>query len=145
MGANLVQFLGAGVGGDVSDRSLVQTYLSNGVIAIGDAVAFDATKSGADRALYVIEAAGVATVGNSGVIGVAKTAATAAGQEIEVYVQGYCPAASVAAATVAGSALIGPIGTAGRLEIEAPGTTTGKVFATALEADTSNVAAIYIH
>lgn len=139
------QYLVPGEGVDTGDRSIVKTFLAGGAIAIGDAVAYDASKTGADRVLYVIEAAGVATLGNSGVIGVAKTAAAAAGNAVEVYMPGsYCPVASVAAATVAGSALIGPIGTAGQLAIEVPGTTTGKVFAVAAEADTANFAAIFI-
>lgn len=144
MNPNLVQTLIAGEEGDTLNRSFVQTFLAGAAIAVGDVVAMDTTQSGADRALYVIEAAGVATVGNPAVLGVAKTAATAAGQEVEVYTQGYCPAASVNGSVVAGSPLIGPIGTAGRAEIEVPGTTTGRVFGVALEADTANVAAIYI-
>lgn len=138
------QYLVPGEDTDTGDRSTVKTFLAAGVIAVGDAVTYDDSKTGADRTLYVIEAEAVATVGNSGVIGIAKTAAAAAGDAIEVYVAGYCPVANVAAATVAQSALIGPIGTAGRLEIEVPGTTTGKVFAVAAEADTSNLAAIFI-
>jgi hypothetical protein len=138
------QYLVADSGVDTGDRSTVQTYLAGAAIAIGDAVQFDLSQTGANRTLYVLEAAGVATVGSSAVIGVAKTAAAAAGDPIEVYVKGYCPVASVAAATVAGTPLIGPIGTAGRLEVEAPGTTTGRVFAIGAEADTANVGAIVI-
>ena len=44
--------------------------------------------------------------------------------------------ANVAGAVVAGDSLVGPIGTAGRAEIEVPGTTTGAVCGYALDADT---------
>lgn len=142
--SSLIQFLEAGEAGDTSNRSTSETYLAGGAITLGDWVAFDTSQSGADRALYVIEAAGVATVGNSAAFGVAK-ATVAAGDWVEVYIGGYCPVASVAAATVAGSPLIGPIGTAGRAEIEVPATTTGQLCATALEADTANFAAVFIH
>jgi hypothetical protein len=138
------QYLVPGSGDNTGNRSTTEFFLAGGAIAIGDAVTWDDSQTGANRTLYVIEAETVATVGNPGVIGVAKTAAAAAGDVVEVYTKGYCPTASVAAATVAGSALIGPIGTAGQLAIEVPGTTTGRVFAVAAEADTANFAPIFI-
>jgi hypothetical protein len=111
--------------------------------ATGDWVALDNSQSGADRALYVVEAAGVATKGNAAAMGVA-LAAAAANERIDIVVSGYVAKAGVAAATVAGDALIGPIGTAGRAEIEVPGTTTGAVCGIALEADTANFAAVMV-
>ena len=93
--------------------------------------------------MYVLEAAAVATVGNSAAFGVALAAAAAAAQ-VEVCIGGYCAAANVAGAAVAGSPLIGPIGTAGEAALEAPGTTTGTVCGIALEADTANVAAVFV-
>jgi hypothetical protein len=143
--SNLIQYLEPGAEAESSNRQVTETYLAGGAIAVGDWVAFDSSQTGADRALYVIEAAGVATVGNSAAFGVAKTAAAAAGDEVEVVIAGYCAVASVAAATVAGSPLIGPIGTAGEAAIEVPGTTTGQLCGTALEADTANLAAVIVH
>ena len=142
--SSLIQFLEAGQAGDTSNRATLETYLAGGAIALGDWVAFDTSQSAADRALYVIEAAAVAVKGNSAAFGVAK-ATVVAGDWVEVYIGGYCPVALVSAATVAGSPLVGPIGTAGRAEIEVPGTTTGQLCATALEADVANLAAVFIH
>jgi hypothetical protein len=141
--STLVQFLAEGEGGDTSNRRQVETFLAGGAIAKGDWVALDTSKTGADRALFVIEAAGVATKGNPAAMGVA-LAAAAANERIDVVVAGYVAEANVAAATVAGSALIGPIGTAGQAEIEVPGTTTGAVCGIALDADTTNVAPVMV-
>jgi len=141
--STLVQFLDDGEEAETGNRQQVETFFANGTIAAGDWVAFDTTKTGADRCLYVIEAAGVATVGNSAAIGVAKAAASA-GDQVQVVVAGYAENASVAAATVAGSPLIGPIGTAGEAAIEVPGTTTGKLCGIALEADTANLADVFV-
>ena len=141
--SSLVQFLSSGEAGDTGNRRQVETFLAGGAIAAGDWVALDNSKTGADRCLYVVEAAGVATKGNAAAMGVA-LAAAAADERVDVVVAGYVASASVAAATVAGDALVGPIGTAGRAEIEVPGTTTGAVCGIALEADTANFAAVMV-
>lgn len=141
--STLVQFLAEGEGGDTSNRRQVETFLAGGAIAQGDWVALDTSKTGGDRCLFVVEAAGVGTKGNAAAMGVA-LAAAAANERIDVVVAGYVAEANVAAATVAGSALIGPIGTAGQAEIEVPGTTTGAVCGIALEADTANKAAVMV-
>jgi len=141
--STLVQFLSSGEGGDTSNRRQVETFLAGGAIAAGDWVALDNSKTGADRCLYVVEAAGVATKGNAAAMGVA-LAAAAADERVDVVVAGYVASASVAAATVAGDALVGPIGTAGEAAIEVPGTTTGNVCGIALEADTANFAACMV-
>lgn len=141
--STLVQLLLEGEAGDTSNRRQVETFLAGGAIAKGDWVALDTSKTGADRALFVVEAAGVATKGNPAAMGVA-LAAAAANERIDVVVAGYVAEANVAAATVAGSALIGPIGTAGEAAIEVPGTTTGALCGVALEADTSNKAAVMV-
>jgi hypothetical protein len=141
--STLIQFLDSGEAGDTSNRRQVETFIAGGAIAEGDWVALDNSQTGADRALYVVEAAGVATKGNAAAMGVA-LADAAANERIDIVVSGYVAKAGVAAATVAGDALIGPIGTAGRAEIEVPGTTTGAVCGIALEADTANFAAVMV-
>lgn len=137
--STLVQFLSSGEAGDTSNRRQVETFLAGGAIAAGDWVALDSSKTGADRCLYVVEAAGVATKGNAAAMGVA-LAAAAADERVDVVVAGYVASASVAALTAAGDALVGPIGTAGRAEIEVPGTTTGNVCGIALGAAVANLA-----
>jgi len=125
---------GSSVG--ASHRRQVEDFIAGGAIAAGDWVAFDASKTGSDQLLFVVEAAGVATKGNPAAFGVA-LAAAAVNDRVTVVVSGFCESAQVAAATVAGSALIGPIGTAGRAEIEVPGTTTGQLCGIALTDDSA--------
>jgi len=119
-----------------SHRRQTEDFLAGGAIAAGDWVAFDNSQVGPNQLLYVTEAAGVATKGNPAAFGVA-LAAAASGDRVTVVVSGYCESAQVAAATVAGSALVGPIGTAGRAEIEVPGTTTGQLCGIALTDDSA--------
>jgi len=97
--STLIQFLAAGEGGDTSNRRQIETFYANGTIAAGDWVMLDASKTGADRALYVIEATAVAN-GNALVIGVA-TEAAAAGGQVRVVISGYAEGASVANAVAA--------------------------------------------
>jgi len=140
--STLIQRLEAGETG-VSNRSQTETFLAGGAISAGDWVALDTSKTGADKALYVVEAAGVATVGQANVIGVA-LADAAADEKVLVCIAGYCAKASVAGAAVAGSALVGPIGTAGQAAIEVPGTTSGKLCGVALAADVANYAEVLV-
>ncbi len=148
--STLVQFLGDGItsptgaGADTSNRRQIETFISSGAIAKGDWVELDASKTGADRALYVKECVGVGTKGNAAAFGVALAAVAAAGEQVRIVVAGYVDEAQVAGTTVAGSALVGPIGTAGRAEIEVPGTTTGSVCGIALDADTANLAPVFV-
>lgn len=93
-----------------SNRVQVETFLAGGTIGVGDAVALDLSKTGADKALYVVEAPA-----NSGaiVVGVALTSAVA-GDKVGVVVTGYIDVADVETGVVAGQALY--VGTtAGRL------------------------------
>lgn len=141
--STLIQFLDAGEASDTSNRRQIETFIAGGAIAKGDWVQPDLSKASGDEMLYAIEAAGVATKGNPGAIGVA-LAAAAAGDQVRVVVSGYVAEANVAGAVVAGDSLVGPIGTAGRAEIEVPGTTTGAVCGYALDADTANLAPVMV-
>jgi hypothetical protein len=91
--STLVQFLGDGITsptsieGDTSNRRQVETFIAGGAIAAGDVVAFDTSKTGADRVLYVTEAAQVAN-GNGLSCGVALAAATA-GEQVRAVIGGY--------------------------------------------------------
>ena len=123
-------------------RQEVKTYKASGAITAGDFVELDASKTGATRALYVKECTVLATLGNSALVGVALEAATAAGDDIRIVTRGYVASANVHATTVAGKLLCGPILVAGRADL-ALATTYGPV-AVALEADTANLAAIWL-
>jgi hypothetical protein len=116
--STLVQFLGDGITSpsgteaDTSNRRQVETFISGGAIAAGDWVSLDVSKTGADKALYVIEAP--ATASDARCIGVALAAAAAAGEQVRVVVAGYVAEANVATGTGIGQALT-PNGTAGRV------------------------------
>jgi hypothetical protein len=140
--STLIQYLESATS-EVSHRSEVETFLAGGAITAGDWVSLDTSQSGLDRALYVTEAAAVATVGNANVIGVALET-VAAGANVRVCTAGYCASASVAGATVAGSSLVGPTGVAGQAAIEVPGTTSGKVCGVGLGAAVANLAPVLV-
>jgi hypothetical protein len=116
--------------------------IAGGSITAGDVVAFDTSQSGEDRVQVVVQAAGVATVGNARAIGFAQTSAVA-GEAFPVVVGGYFANANVDGGTAIGTALVGPIGTAGQAALAAAAS-TAPVLAVALEADTTNVAAVYV-
>ena len=66
--STLIQYLQAGEAGDTMNRGQVETFLTAGTITAGDAVALDLSQTGANKALFVVEAPANA---NAIVIGVA--------------------------------------------------------------------------
>lgn len=108
--STLIQFLGTGEGAATSNRRQVETFLAGGTIAAGDAVAFDLSKTDADKVLYVLEATAAA---KALIVGIALTAASA-GEQVDVVVSGYVASADVATGVAAGDQLCGSA-TAGRL------------------------------
>jgi hypothetical protein len=94
------------VGAGASNRSQEETFIAGGTIAKGDFVSLDTSKTGADKALFVVTidtSAGAVALGVP-TVGVALAAATA-GQKVDVCVAGYCAQAAVATGTAAGVAL----------------------------------------
>jgi len=122
--STLVQFLESGEPASTSNRRQIETFLAGGTIAAGDAVALDTSKTGADRALFVVEAPA-----NSGalVVGIALNGASA-NEPIAVVVTGFIAGANVESGVLAGQALF--VGaTAGRLAaISGAATATAAVF-----------------
>ncbi len=96
---------------DVSNRRQVETFLAGATVTLGDWVAWDTTKTGAERALFVVPAATFAN-GNPLVVGVVlssaeSTGALTAGSKINVVISGYCENAKVDnAVAAAGVALV---------------------------------------
>jgi hypothetical protein len=82
------------------NRSQTETFLAGAAITLGQWVAFDATKTGADRVLYVIPAANVA-LGNALTVGVARAAQATVGGKVDVVIAGLCPVANVDAGVAA--------------------------------------------
>ena len=129
--STLIQFLSSGEAGDTSHRRQTETYLAGGTIVAGDVVAFDTSKTGADRAMYVTQA-GIVATGNGLAAGVALNAA-AAGEAVRVVVAGYAEDVNCAAGVAAG-AVLNAAGTAAG-EVEAAANTDLAVFGVALEAE----------
>lgn len=121
------------------------TYIANGTIVEGDVVMFDPSKTGTDRALFVIQAGNVGT-GNPLACGVALRAA-AAGERVEVVIAGYVEGVNCAGGTIASGAALSAASTAaGEVETAAPGDTAG-IFGVAVEAKgavTANKVAILV-
>ncbi len=150
--STLIQFLGDGITsptsieGDTSNRRQVETFISSAAIVAGDVVGLDNTKTGADRVLYVKQAANVGT-GNALAVGVALDAAAGAGEQVRVVVSGYAADVNCTNGTIAtGAALSAASAAAGEVETAAAGDTAG-LFAVALEAKgatTANKVAIHI-
>ena len=129
--STLIQFLASGEAGDTSHRRQTETFLAGGAIAAGDVVAFDTSKTGADRALFVVQA-GIVATGNGLAVGVA-LAAAAANEAVRVVVSGYAENVSCAGG-VASGAVVNAAGTAAG-QVEAAAATDTAIFGVTLEAE----------
>lgn len=129
--STLVQLLASGEAGDTSNRRQVETFLASGAITAGDVVALDDGKTGADRALYVEQAAIVGT-GNGLAVGVALNTVVA-DEQVRVIVAGYAENVSCAAG-VASGAVVNAAGTAAG-QVEAAAATDTVVFGVTVEAE----------
>jgi hypothetical protein len=113
--STLIQLLQPGEGAATSNRSQVETFFAGGTIAKGDFVSLDGTKTGADKALYVVvvDTSGGAVALGVPTVGVALAAATA-GQKVDVVIGGYVAEANIATGTAAGVAVALDTTTSGR-------------------------------
>lgn len=144
--STLIQYLAPGEASDTSHRRQVETFIAGGTIAALDVVGSDTSKTGADKALYVIQAANVAT-GNPLAVGVALNAA-AAGEAVRVVVAGYVADVNCAGGTIGAAGLPLSAGktAAGEVDASAASDTAG-CFAVSLEAKgatTANKVAIMV-
>ena len=137
--STLIQFLASGEAADTSHRRQVETFIAGGTIAALDVVGSDASQTGADKALYVTQAANVGT-GNALAIGVALNAASA-GEAVRVVVAGYVADVNCAGATIGAAGLPLSAGStaAGEVEASAASDTAG-CFAVSLEAKSATTA-----
>jgi hypothetical protein len=123
---------------DVSNRRQVETFIAGGTVAAGDVVALDLSKTGALKALTVVEApanAGALAIGVC--IGSAESdGSLTADSKINVVVTGYVASADVETGVAAGQALV--VGsTAGRFAAMAnAATSTSATFLSALQTGT---------
>lgn len=103
--STLIQYLQPGEAGDTVNRGQVETFLTSGTITAGDAVALDLSQTGANKALFVIEAPASS---NAIVIGVALdtvVGTAAAPLKVRVVVTGYVDVADVETGVAAGQPL----------------------------------------
>jgi hypothetical protein len=129
-----------------SNRRQIESFIPSEVIVINDLVALDFTPltTDGDMALYVVQADN-ATISQAA-IGFALEGATAAdvlaGKAIKVTIAGIHESANVAGATAAGDRLkIGPA--AGQAAVYVGGDNV-PIVAIATEADTANVATVFV-
>ena len=133
------------LGASPSHRRQIETFIAGGAIAIGDWVQFDTSATGASRVLTVIEAAATFALGNPLVVGVAITAAAAAGDKVDVVVEGYVEGASVAnAVAAAGVALVVDNTAAGQAVALAAADTAGPC-GVSLEAAAGNLCDVWVY
>jgi hypothetical protein len=135
------------IGPETMNRRQIETFIANGAITAGDVVAHDATKTGADRALYVIQAANVAT-GNGLACGVAITSAAGAGDKVDVVIAGYVEGVNCTAGTIGAANIPLSAGktAAGEVDASAAGDLAGcfAVSAEAKGATTANKVAVFV-
>ena len=103
--SNILQTLETGSGLGASNRSQYETFIAGGVLAVGQWVSFDMSKTAdGDKLLYVL-AANTTTLATKGqmVVGVTLEAATAAefaaGKRVKVCISGIAEANCIAAVT----------------------------------------------
>lgn len=141
----LTDAAGTSVGAAVSNRRQIETFIAGAAIAAGDWVSFDVSKTGATRVATVIKT--TATAGQSNVVGVALSAATAAGDKINVVVAGYVEGAAVVSGVAASVALTTSGVTAGRTLAFASATHTATCPCgiTLEAASAGNTAAVWVY
>lgn len=138
------------VGISAMNRRQVETFIASEAIAANDLVSLDLSKTNdGDKGIFIVKAdSGTAT--DSCAVGFALNEATAAGEKVDVTIAGIHVSANVDSATAAGSRLI--VGsTAGRASVAADIVESGSatvaqrpLIAIAAEADTANVATVFV-
>lgn len=126
-----------------SDRRQIESFIAGGAITAGDWVVFDTTATDAGRVLTVVQAP--ATAGQSLVVGVCIKGATAAGDVVDVVVEGYVEGANVVTGVGSGLSLTTSGVTAGRAIAYATGThTTTAPCGVTLEASAANTCDVWV-
>lgn len=88
-------------------RQEVEIFLAGSAITLGQWVSFDSSRTGTDRALYVVPSLGTGAVegGDPRVCGVALTAQATVGSPVQVVTSGYAATAQVATGTAVDQAV----------------------------------------
>ena len=139
---DIINYMKPGADVDSMNRRKIESFISSEAIAANDVVSLDGSQAlDGDVALYITKADS-GTAADSIPVGVALDSASGAGEIVRVVVRGIAEA-NVAGATVAGNSLA-ISGTAGQLGVYV-NTATTRIVAVALEADTANVATVYVY
>ena len=132
------------IGAGTSDRRQIETFIASAAITAGDWVEFDTAQTGASKVLVVKQATANGQ-GNPLVCGVALTAATVAGQTVDVVVGGYVASANVAnAVAAAGVALTVEAAGAGQA-VALTAADTGPACGVSLSAPVANKAEVWVY
>jgi len=139
---DIINYMKPGADVDSMNRRKVESFISAGAIAANDVVSLDGNQAiDADVALYIVKADSDTAETNIPV-GIALDSAAGVGEIVRVVVRGIAEA-NVNGATVAGNSLTTDA-TAGQLGVYV-NTDTTRIVAVALEADTANVATVYVY
>ena len=144
--STLVQFLEAGEPASTSNRRQTETFIAGAAITAGDWVQVDTSQTGVNKVLFAIQASAAFANGNPLVVGVALTAAAAAGDTVEVCIAGFVESANVAAAVNApGIALVVDNTSAGRAVALAAADTAGACGVSLAAASVGNVGSVLVY
>jgi hypothetical protein len=139
---DIINYMQAGADVDSMNRRKVESFISAGAIAANDVVSLDGNQAiDADVALYIVKADSDTAETNIPV-GIALDSAAGVGEVVRVVVRGIAEA-NVNAATAAGNSLTTD-SVAGQLGVYV-NTDTTRIVAVALEADSANVATVYVY
>jgi hypothetical protein len=94
------------------NRAQSEIFLAGSAITAGQWVAFDVTRTGSDRVLFVVPAA-ITALGNALTCGVARAAQATVGGKVEVVISGLAPVAAVNAAVAAAGVPLAVVAVAG--------------------------------
>jgi len=131
------------VGIEAMNRRQIETFIASEAIAVGDTVALDFSKAGSgDKGIFVVKCDQGTATKKCGV-GVAISAATAAGDTVDAVIAGMVDNAKVAGATAVGDAMAVSGATTGELAVYAAGDTL-PVFAIAATAHAGGTATVFV-
>jgi len=131
------------VGIEAMNRRQIETFIASEAIAVGDTVALDFSKAGSgDKGIFVVKCDDN-TATKKCAVGVAISAATAAGDTVDAVIAGMVDNAKVAGATAVGSSMAVSAATTGELAVYAAGDTL-PVFAIAATAHAGGTATVFV-
>lgn len=129
------------IGPEAMNRRQIETFIAGGVIAANDLVALDFSATGDGTIGITVVKANSGSVDSIAALGFALSSAAAAGETVDVTIAGIHVSANVA--TVAKGDRLKISAVAGQADVYG-NTDNVPVLAYALEADTANVASVFV-